>query len=125
VGVKDIFHLAGAPTTAGSRAFRALFQKKHAREAKTSRAVAGAVALGAVVVGKNKTMEFTGCQNTTADWVEYSFPRNPRGDGMLSPHGSSSGGASAVAAYDWLDVAIGSDGGLGCSWGGGFGRKVD
>ncbi|EWG41130.1 hypothetical protein FVEG_15234 [Fusarium verticillioides 7600] len=31
------------------------------------------------------------------------------GDGYQSPAGSSSGSAAAVAAYDWLDCAIGTD----------------
>ncbi|KAI1813852.1 hypothetical protein GGS20DRAFT_586074 [Poronia punctata] len=31
------------------------------------------------------------------------------GDGFLSPSGSSSGTAAAVAAYRWLDFALGTD----------------
>ncbi|KAG9503352.1 hypothetical protein J7337_006197 [Fusarium musae] len=43
------------------------------------------------------------------DAVDYPTAFNPRGDGYQSPAGSSSGSAVAVAAYDWLDCAIGTD----------------
>ncbi|KAF5622384.1 amidase signature domain protein [Fusarium tjaetaba] len=45
----------------------------------------------------------------TTDAVDYPTAFNPRGDGYQSPAGSSSGSAAAVAAYDWLDCAIGTD----------------
>lgn len=41
--------------------------------------------------------------------VEYQAPFNPRGDGYLITGGSSGGAAGAVAAYDWIDLAICSD----------------
>lgn len=41
--------------------------------------------------------------------IDVSAPFNPRGDGYLSPSGGSSGQATAVAAYEWVDFAIGSD----------------
>ena len=41
--------------------------------------------------------------------IDFPAPFNPRGDGYQSPAGSSSGSASAIAAYDWLDFAIGTD----------------
>lgn len=43
------------------------------------------------------------------DAVDYPTAFNPRGDGYQSPAGSSSGSAAAVAAYDWLDCALGTD----------------
>ncbi|EXK80811.1 hypothetical protein FOQG_14754 [Fusarium oxysporum f. sp. raphani 54005] len=43
------------------------------------------------------------------DAVDYSTALNPRGSGYQSPAGSSSGSAAAVAAYGWLDCAIGTD----------------
>ncbi|KAJ0144642.1 putative DnaJ [Fusarium oxysporum f. sp. albedinis] len=43
------------------------------------------------------------------DAVDYSTALNPRGNGYQSPAGSSSGSAAAVAAYGWLDCAIGTD----------------
>ncbi|KAJ4402242.1 hypothetical protein N0V85_005352 [Neurospora sp. IMI 360204] len=53
--------------------------------------------------------------NSFANWeepieyVDYQAPWNPRGDQYQSMGGSSSGSAAAVAAYDWLDIAIGTD----------------
>ncbi|KAH7204666.1 hypothetical protein DER44DRAFT_869120 [Fusarium oxysporum] len=44
-----------------------------------------------------------------ADAVDYSTALNPRGNGYQSHAGSSSGSAAAVAAYGWLDCAIGTD----------------
>lgn len=43
------------------------------------------------------------------DAVDFQTAFNPRGDGYQSPAGSSSGSAVAVASYDWLDCAIGTD----------------
>ncbi len=43
------------------------------------------------------------------DWQDEHYPWNPRGDGYLTCSASSSGGGCSVAAYDWLDHAIGSD----------------
>ena len=41
--------------------------------------------------------------------VDYQAPFNPRGDGYLIAGGSSGGNAAAIAAYDWLDLALCSD----------------
>lgn len=41
--------------------------------------------------------------------VDFQAPWNPRADGYQSPAGSSSGSGAAIASYDWLDIAIGSD----------------
>ncbi|KAL7910374.1 amidase signature domain-containing protein [Trichoderma velutinum] len=43
------------------------------------------------------------------EYTDYKAPCNPRDDGYQSPGGSSSGSASAIAAYDWLDIAIDTD----------------
>lgn len=43
------------------------------------------------------------------DAVDFHTAFNPRGDGYQSPAGSSSGSAAAVASYDWLDCALGTD----------------
>ena len=44
-----------------------------------------------------------------AESVDYQTAWNPRGDSYQGPGGSSSGSAAAVAAYDWLDIGIGTD----------------
>lgn len=51
------------------------------------------------MIGKEEPTEAT----------DYHAPFNPRADGYQSPAGSSSGSAAAVATYDWLDFAIGTD----------------
>ncbi|KAK0624307.1 hypothetical protein B0T14DRAFT_427543, partial [Immersiella caudata] len=44
-----------------------------------------------------------------ADWVDYHAPWNPRGDGYLSPRGSSTGTCVALAGYLWCEAELGSD----------------
>ena len=83
VGIKDIFHVQGLPTHAGS----ALPPEELAGE--EGPAVARLREAGAVVVGKTATTEFA-----------YFAPgptTNPRAPGR-TPGGSSSGSAAAVAA---------------------------
>jgi Asp-tRNA(Asn)/Glu-tRNA(Gln) amidotransferase A subunit family amidase len=41
--------------------------------------------------------------------IDYQSPLNPRGDGYQYPAGNSSGSAAAVAGYDFVDIALGSD----------------
>jgi hypothetical protein len=43
------------------------------------------------------------------DWVDSQCSFNCRGDGYQDPGISSTGSAAALAAYEWLDVAIGTD----------------
>jgi hypothetical protein len=38
---------------------------------------------GAIIMGKIKTVEFAGEQEVVADWVDYSYPFNLRGDYYL------------------------------------------
>src|SRR5687768_5547426 len=58
--------------------------------------------------GKTKTSQFA---HGADPWqfVDIHYPWNPRGDGYLTAASSSSGSAAAIAAYDWVDIAIGSD----------------
>lgn len=83
VGVKDIFHVAGFETRAGSRLPPGLFQGAEAASVSRLKAV------GALVLGKTVTTEFA-----------YFAPgpaRNPHNPAH-TPGGSSSGSAAAVAA---------------------------
>ena len=41
--------------------------------------------------------------------IEYEVPFNSRVDGYQPAAGSSGGSASAVASYDWLDFALGTE----------------
>lgn len=60
------------------------------------------------MVAKAKTVQFASGM-ASADWCVNLCPTNPRGDGQLDTDCSSSGSAAAVAGYEWLDFAIGSD----------------
>jgi aspartyl-tRNA(Asn)/glutamyl-tRNA(Gln) amidotransferase subunit A len=83
VGVKDIFHVQGMPTTAGSRPFA------HSRPSRDATSVARLRTAGAVILGKTHTTEFA-----FRDAGPTRNPWNPR----HTPGGSSSGSAAAVAA---------------------------
>ena len=83
IGVKDIFHVQGMPTTAGSRPFA------HSRPSVDATSVARLRAAGAVIVGKTHTTEFA-----FRDPAPTRNPWNPR----HTPGGSSSGSAAAVAS---------------------------
>ncbi|KAB8356385.1 hypothetical protein FH972_023968 [Carpinus fangiana] len=104
VAVKDIYHIKGTTTSASSRAFRSFYGSRDA----TAPMVQRLIDAGAVVVGKTRTAQFASGERTR-DWVDYSCPFNPRGDGYLEPDGSSTGSAAAIAGYSWLDFSIGSD----------------
>ncbi|KAF4119671.1 aspartyl-tRNA(Asn)/glutamyl-tRNA(Gln) amidotransferase subunit A [Geosmithia morbida] len=105
VAIKDIIHLKGLKTGASSRAFTDF----HPPRNHTAPVVQDLIDQGFVVVGKTKTTQFADSEWPTRDWVDYHGPFNPRGDGYLTPSGSSAGSAAAVATYPWLDFALGSD----------------
>src|SRR5207245_6204889 len=92
VGVKDIFDVAGMPTTGGARSFA------HTRPVTDSAAVARIRAAGAIVLGKTVTTEFA--------YRDPAPTRNPWNHGH-TPGGSSSGPAAAVAAR-MVPLALGS-----------------
>ncbi|KAJ0311250.1 hypothetical protein COL516b_001955 [Colletotrichum fioriniae] len=104
-GVKDIFHVKGVGTSGGNRAYFYLY----GRQNNTAPAVQRLIDLGAVLVGKMGTVQFANGDRPTADWVDLHAPFNPRGDGYQDPSGSSTGPGAGVGAYDWLDLAVGSD----------------
>ena len=83
VGVKDIFHVEGFPTRAGSRL------PPHVLGGQEARSVGILKSAGAVVLGKTVTTEFA-----------YRAPGPTRNPHNLehTPGGSSSGSAAAVAA---------------------------
>lgn len=99
VAVKDLFDVAGIPTTAGSRLFADRIATKDAT------AVARLVASGAVIVGKANMDQFAmgphqddyGRTNCPADVTRYA--------------GGSSGGSAAAVAAGLVVAALGSDAG--------------
>ena len=105
VGVKDVIDVAGYPTGASNRAFKSFYPVKNV----SAPVVRRLIELGAVVVGKTKSTQFALGEEPTADWVDEFCPFNPRGDGYQTTEGSSAGSGAAMAAYDWLDLALGTD----------------
>ncbi|KAL7895568.1 amidase signature domain-containing protein [Trichoderma sp. SZMC 28014] len=101
---KDVFDVAGLKTSAGSISFFELSDP----EPKSAFIVQKLTALGAVLVGKAKNTQFANGEDPQ-EWIDYPCPWNPRGDGYQNPDTSSSGSATAVSSYPWLDFAIGSD----------------
>src|SRR2546422_2566962 len=92
IGVKDIFDVAGMPTTGGAKAFA------HTRPAVDSAAVARLRAAGAIILGKTVTTEFA--------YRDPAPTRNPWNTAH-TPGGSSAGSAAAIAAR-MIPLALGS-----------------
>ncbi|RPD57766.1 amidase signature enzyme [Lentinus tigrinus ALCF2SS1-7] len=105
LAVKDIYDVKGLRTGCGNRAFWQLYPPKEATAPAIQRLLNG----GMVLVGKTKTSQFANGETATDDWVDLHAPYNPRGDGYQDGSSSSTGSGTAVAAYPWLDFAIGSD----------------
>lgn len=101
VAIKDLFDVAGMPTTAGSAALATRYPERD------SSLVARLRAAGAVIMGKTNTSEFG--QSATTENRLGDPCRNPW-DPTRTPGGSSGGSAVAVATGT-ATVAIGSDGG--------------
>ena len=106
IAVKDNTDLQGVRTGASSRSYTRLYGPCK----ETAPAVRKLLELGAIVVGKTKTTQFGDTEWPTADWVDFHAPFSPRADGYQSPSGSSAGSGAAMAAYEWLDFATGTDG---------------
>ena len=105
IAIKDIYDLNGIRTAASNRAFRDLYSLR----IRSANIIQKLIDDGAIIVGKTKTTTFADRELATQDWIDTHSPFNPRGDGYIWGGGSSTGSAAAVATYDWLDFAIGSD----------------
>lgn len=92
VGIKDIFHVAGMPTRAGTRPFA------HTVPTTDATSIARLRAAGAIVLGKTHTTEFA--------YRDPAPTRNPW-NREHTPGGSSSGSAAGVAAR-MIPLALGS-----------------
>jgi aspartyl-tRNA(Asn)/glutamyl-tRNA(Gln) amidotransferase subunit A len=99
ISVKDLFDVAGTPTTAASRV-----REGHMAAADAD-VIERARDAGAVIVGKTNLHEFA--FGTTNDESAFGPSRNPH-DPSRSPGGSSGGSAASVAAGMAL-ATIGSD----------------
>jgi aspartyl-tRNA(Asn)/glutamyl-tRNA(Gln) amidotransferase subunit A len=100
VAVKDIFCVAGTPSTAASRILENFISPY------TATPVERLKQAGAVIVGKNNLDEFTyGSSNESSAFLPT--PGNPWDPGRV-PGGSSGGSAAAVAAGECV-LALGTD----------------
>lgn len=105
ISIKDCIRLAGVKTTQMNRAWCQLYGP----EQQSADYVTRLLDLGAVIVGKTKMCSFASGEEPPDEWVEFQCPFNPRGDGAMTPSGSTTGGAVALAGYEWLDCSIGTD----------------
>ncbi|KAK0294879.1 hypothetical protein LTS00_006714 [Friedmanniomyces endolithicus] len=104
VAIKDLYDMKGLITTGGSQAWAYISKPANS----TAPSIQRILDLGGVLVGKFKLAQFASGANPW-DWQDEHYPFNPRGDQWLTCSASSSGGGCSIAAYDWLDYAIGSD----------------
>jgi hypothetical protein len=104
ISIKDLYDIKGLQTAGGSRAWATITPVAN----ETAPAIQRLVDLGAHLVGKQKTAQFASGANPW-DWYDVQYPFNPRGDEWLTCSASSAGAGCSMAAYDWLDHAIGSD----------------
>lgn len=99
VAVKDLIHIAGVPTTAGSAVMKDFVPK---RDATLVRRLAS---YGAIIVGKTATHEFAA--GSTTDTPFHGPVRNPWQ--LNCTAGGSSGGAGASVAAGMVPISIGTD----------------
>jgi hypothetical protein len=104
VSIKDLYDIKGLQSAGGSRAWASITPVASA----SAVAIQRIIDLGGHLVGKQKTAQFASGADPW-DWYDVQYPFNPRGDEWLTCSASSSGGGCSIAAYDWLDHAIGSD----------------
>ncbi|KAL7623647.1 hypothetical protein AAE478_005199 [Parahypoxylon ruwenzoriense] len=104
VAIKDLFDMKGLVTSGGSQAWAEIIGIAN----ETAPSIQRIVDLGGILIGKYKLAQFASGADPW-EWQDEHYPFNPRGDGWLTCSASSSGGGCSVAAYDWLDFAIGSD----------------
>jgi amidase len=98
---KDLFDVAGSPTTYGNPDWA----RTHPPAAGTAPCVSALLQAGARLRGKAKTVELA--YGLTGENVWHGTPLNPAAPGRF-PGGSSCGSAAAVAA-GLVDFALGSD----------------
>ena len=101
ISIKDSIHVAGLPSTWGSRALAGFIPPVDELP------VARLRAAGAIVIGKTNVPEFT-LEGYTGNDL-FGVTRNPW-NADLTPGGSSGGAAASVAA-GFVPVALGTDGG--------------
>jgi Asp-tRNA(Asn)/Glu-tRNA(Gln) amidotransferase A subunit family amidase len=104
VVLKDCSELAGVKTSLCNKAYLSLYPPTTS----TAPAIAGLIDRDVQILGKTKLSSFLS-REEPSEAVDFQTTWNPRGDGYQGPGNSTSGSAAALAAYDWVDVGIGTD----------------
>ena len=104
MAVKDNFQIRHIRTSACNRAYYELYPPAQ----RTAICIQSLYDAGATIVGTTKLASFAATEEPM-ECIDWPAPFNPRADGYQSPAGSSSGSGVAAAAYEWLDITIGSD----------------
>ncbi|PQE06721.1 hypothetical protein CJF30_00008610 [Rutstroemia sp. NJR-2017a BBW] len=102
--LKDAFDLEGTKMSMWNRAYLELYPPAKS----TAPSLQNVSEKGAWMLGKTKLSSVLS-REEPSESVDFQTAWNPRGDGYQGPGGSSSGSAAAAAAYDWVDIAIGTD----------------
>jgi Asp-tRNA(Asn)/Glu-tRNA(Gln) amidotransferase A subunit family amidase len=93
VVVKDNFHLKGLKVSLCNRAYYNTYPPCE----KTAVCLQKLIDLGVTILGQAKLNSF-GVWEEPTEYIDYQ-----------APGGSSTGSGAAIAAYEWLDIGIGSD----------------
>ena len=104
VAIKDAFDIRGLRTSMCNKAYLELYPPAFNTASSIKKIIEG----GSSVLGKTKLSSFLSREEATES-VDFQAAWNPRADGYQTTGGSSSGSAAAVAAYDWIDIGIGTD----------------
>ncbi|KAI4200446.1 MAG: hypothetical protein LQ350_003894 [Teloschistes chrysophthalmus] len=104
IAVKDAFDVKGVKISMCNKAYLEVYPPATS----TARSIIHILNGGASVLGKTKLNSFLS-REEASESVDYQAAWNPRADGYQTTGASSSGSAAAVAAYEWIDVGIGTD----------------
>ncbi|KAI5853293.1 amidase signature domain-containing protein [Durotheca rogersii] len=104
IAIKDCYFLKGMENSLGNRSYYSC----SVQASFTALVVRRLLEDNAQILGFTKLSSMIS-REEPMESVDFHAVFNPRGDGYQSPAGSSSGSAAAVAAYDWVDAAIGTD----------------
>lgn len=102
--MKDAFEIKGIKTSVCNKAYLDLYPPAATTALSIRRVIGG----GSCTLGKTKLSSFLSREEATES-IDFQAPCNPRADGYQTTGGSSSGSATAVAAYEWIDIGIGTD----------------
>ncbi|KAL8899111.1 MAG: hypothetical protein Q9207_006362 [Kuettlingeria erythrocarpa] len=104
IAVKDAFDIQGTRLSMNNKAYLQLYPPAKS----TASSIVDFVEGGSCILGKTKLSSFLSREEATES-IDFQAAWNPRADGYQTTGGSSSGSAVAVAAYEWVDIGVGTD----------------